>query len=109
MTEVQANLMFGNFRQGQRYEVDIHDPVIRGLVKAGYLKIIWKAASDAAGTLDLGGAGDVPGDGVGVGMVGPSQEEEKKPAATPRGSGKKTTVSGGKDQTESDEGDFVGA
>lgn len=109
MTEVQANLMFGNYRMGQRYEVDIHDPVIHGLVKAGYLKIIWKAASDAASTLDLGGAGDVPGDGVDVGMVGPPREDEKEPAAAPRSSSKKTTVSGGKDQTESDEGDFVGA
>ena len=51
--EVRATVSFtgssvlGNVKRGDRIQVDIHDPVVAGLIRAGYLKIIWKEPSDA--------------------------------------------------------------
>lgn len=46
-TEVRATVSYGNVRKGDRLQVDIHDPAVAGLIKAGYLKIIWKGVDDA--------------------------------------------------------------
>lgn len=109
LSEVQANLMFGNFRQGQRYKVDIHDPTVAGLIKAGYLKIIWKGREDAADTWDPDRAGDFPG----ADMAGPlalsAQADPEESKAAPRSSSKKTAVSDGADQLEPSEGDLLSA
>lgn len=95
LSEVQANLMFGNFRQGQRYKVDIHDPTVAGLIKAGYLKIIWKGRTDGTDSLDPDRAERLPGPGVARPLVLAAQE---------KGSGLD-----GADQLEPPEGDLLSA
>lgn len=53
LEEVRATVSFtgssvlGNLKRGDRIQVDIHDPVVAGLIRAGYLKIHWKEPSDA--------------------------------------------------------------
>lgn len=50
--EVRATVSFtgssvlGNLKRGDRIQVDIHDPVVAGLIRAGYLKITWKETGD---------------------------------------------------------------
>lgn len=78
--EVQAVMSFGTLRRGDRLQVDIHDPKVRGLIKGGYLKLVWKERGDVTG---VDSAGDPDGPGlVSVGGVDPddsgdSQAEEE--------------------------------
>ena len=94
LAEVKAIMAFQDLKRGQRIQVDIHDPLVAGLVRGGYLKIICKEPGYAAlGDPD----GDrwldtVPGDGVDPGATeeevdGPGETEpgESDPDSTPPG------------------------
>lgn len=61
--EAVPRLSFGNYKMGQPVQVDIHDPVVAGLVKAGYLKIRWKEPNGTH-PLDPAGSGHVSAGGV---------------------------------------------
>lgn len=50
MTEVKANMAFGLYRRGERFQVDAGDPHVQGLIKGGYVTLV-KEAHDA-GALD---------------------------------------------------------
>jgi hypothetical protein len=52
MEEVKANMSFSHLKRGDRLQVDIHDPYVAGLVRGGYLTIIWKEPSDAGAVED---------------------------------------------------------
>lgn len=88
MTEVKATLSFGGLKRGDRLQVDIHDPHVARLIKARYLKVIWKEP-DAAAVDDRSGAGDVSTDRVDVGVARPKKakkvngggEDHSEPAA----------------------------
>lgn len=79
MEEVAANMAFNGLRIGQRLQVDIHDPKVRGLIQGGYLRIIWKGDGDATGVdsaVDPGRVDFVPAGRVGSGGAGkPAQTE----------------------------------
>ena len=92
--EVRANLSFSNLRRGDRLQVDIHDPQVAGLIKAGYLKIIWKEPREHD-PVDSGRVGGVPDSGVDGGVARPAQTDKGKSAAAPRSSAAKTAVSDG--------------
>ncbi len=47
MDEAKAVMPFGTLKRGDRLQVDIHDPAVAGLIKGGYLKVIWKERSHA--------------------------------------------------------------
>jgi hypothetical protein len=65
-------MSFGALKRGDRLQVDIHDPKVAGLIKGGYLRIVWKerdyareldsaddpawSGHDTADHLDSGGA-----------------------------------------------------
>lgn len=77
--EALANLSFDHLRKGDRIQVDIFHPRIAALVRAGYLKIIWKERGDDSVGEDsgspalLGGGSDsdlVAGDTVTAKAVG---------------------------------------
>jgi len=106
--EVKANLSFRDVKRGDRLQVDIHDPQVAGLIKAGYLTIIWKEPREHD-LVDSGRAGIVPDSGVDVGAVRPAQKDEGKSAATPRSSGKKAAVSDGAGESGPGEKDPGGA
>lgn len=69
-------LTFGNYKKGLPIQVDIHDPVVRGLVKAGYLKIRWKELPHGADSLDSAGSGSVSSDHLDSGVAGEPPQEE---------------------------------
>lgn len=50
MTEVKANMAFGLYRRGERFQVDVTDVHVQGLIKGGYVTLIKEA--DDAGPLD---------------------------------------------------------
>jgi hypothetical protein len=76
MQEAVPVLTFGNHRRGKPIQVDIHDPTVRGLIKAGYLKIRWKELPHGADSLDSAGVDGVPTDHLGSGVAGEPQAEE---------------------------------
>ena len=49
MSEVKANMAFGYHRQGDRFQVDVDDPRVQGLIKGGYVTLIEEAPD---GSLD---------------------------------------------------------
>lgn len=69
--EVQANLSFSDLKLGDRVKVDIHDPKVAALVKAGYLKIIWREPDAAMAH----SAGPGPGPRSDLGAGDPAEEE----------------------------------
>ena len=73
--EAIPNLTFSNYKLGQPVQVDIHDPTVAGLIKAGYLKIRWK---EPRGTdpLDPAGPDDISAAGVDSGDTGQPQEAQ---------------------------------
>jgi hypothetical protein len=79
MDEVAANMSFGQLKRGDRLQVDIHDPAVAGLIKGGYLRIVWKERGDAR---ELDSADDPAGSGrdaaghLGSGGAGELQTEE---------------------------------
>lgn len=75
MIEVEANLSFRQVKRGDRLQVDIHDPVVAGLIQAGYYKIVWKDVHELADPGDPHRSGVVPGSGVGLGAVPPPAAE----------------------------------
>jgi hypothetical protein len=74
LVEVKTNLAFSGYKRGQRLQVDIHDPAVRGLIQAGYFTIVWKEASDVTDPLDFERADAVSGDSVDVGVEGSPQQ-----------------------------------
>ena len=76
--EVRAIMSFGQLKRGDRLQVDIHDPVVAGLIRGGYLKINWKeprrGETDRAGNPD--GPDRVPVDRVDSGAARGAEEEE---------------------------------
>ena len=96
--EAVPTLTFGNYRRGKPIQVDIHDPMVAGLIKCGYLKIRWKELDRGADTVDPAGPEPVPAGGVGSGAAGELQEEapvdgtrqrepEQKDSARPQAAG----------------------
>jgi hypothetical protein len=79
MADVKVLVSHGTRRRGDRLTVDIHDPAVRGLIQAGYLKIIWKERGDDARELDSAvdpdGPGSVSAGGVDPGDTGAEAEE----------------------------------
>lgn len=78
--EVRAIMSFGTLRRGDRLQVDIHDPAVRGLIKGGYLRIVWKERGDAReldSPVDPAGPGHDTVDHLDSGGVRESQAEEE--------------------------------
>ena len=78
--EAEPVLTFGNYRKGQRIQVDIHDPTVRGLIKAKYLKIHWKESGDARtldSPVDPAGSDSVSAGGVDPDVAGDLQDAEE--------------------------------
>ena len=80
--EVRAVVSFGQVKRGDRLQVDIHDEKVAGLIKAGYLKIIWKEPADA-GSVDSAehpaGSEHVPAGRVGSRAASEPEEEVDGP------------------------------
>lgn len=85
--EVKANLSFGPYRLGQRIQVDVDDPAVAGLIKAGYLTILRKEPGSAA-VDDPDGLSRVPGVGVDSGV------EQGTPPKRGRGRPRKKVADG---------------
>lgn len=75
MQEAVPNLTFGNYKMGRPVQVDIHDPVVAGLIKAGYLKIRWREPR-GTDSLDPGGSDSVSAAGVDPGGLGEPAEAQ---------------------------------
>jgi len=77
MDEVKAVVSFGTLRRGDRLQVDIHDPAVAGLIKGGYLKVIWRHPD--GGQMDSAAGPELPGlvsaGGMDPGDPGPAEEE----------------------------------
>lgn len=77
--EVKAVVSFGTLRRGDRLQVDIHDPQVAGLIKGGYLKVIWKERGNAT---SVDNSDDpvrpelVPAGSVGSGVAREPEEED---------------------------------
>lgn len=74
MQEVSATMSFGKLRRGDRLQVDIHDPKVAGLIKGGYLRIVWKEPREGD-SLDSTGPERVPADGVDSRAARDAEEE----------------------------------
>ena len=80
LEEAEPVLTFGNYRKGQRIQVDIHDPTVAGLIKAKYLKIHWKERGDAReldSPVDPAGSDSVPAGGVDPDDLRSAQDAEE--------------------------------
>lgn len=76
MGEVAANMAFNGLKIGQRIQVDINDPVVQGLIRGGYFRIIWREhASGVDSAVDPGGVESVPAGGMGSGGAGDTPTE----------------------------------
>lgn len=95
MTEVKAVVSFGTLRRGDRLQVDIHDPKVRGLIQGGYLKIIWKGSGD--GQMDGAADPDLPGL-VSAGSVDSGGEREPATEEVDDGPGEHQPDSEGDDR-----------
>lgn len=93
MEEAVPRLTFGNYKKGLPIQVDIHDPTVRGLVKAGYLKIRWK---EPHGTDPLDPAGP---DSVPAGSVDPDDPRGAE-AAQVDGTGEHRSAAEGADSVK---------
>lgn len=68
---------FGSTRRGQRFQVDLADPRVAGLIRGGYLSIVKepdRGPMDSAD--DSGGSDIVSGGGMDSGDLRDAQEEE---------------------------------
>ena len=76
--EAKAIVSFGHLKRGDRLQVDIHDPHVAGLIRGGYLTIIWKERADGPvdNPDDPDGSDTVPADRVDSGGTRGAQEEE---------------------------------
>lgn len=83
MTEVVANLTVitaaGEFLSNFRYDVDLDDPRIKGLVLGGYLSVVPKEVSDDSG--DNGRSGTVSPDSGREGSLTPEATRRRRPKA----------------------------
>lgn len=77
--EVQAVLSFGPYQRGERALVDLEDPAVAGLVKAGYLQLMEVSGGSTGGV----GVGVVPVVGVGAGVEGSPSSEVSDVAGEP--------------------------
>lgn len=75
VTEVKVTVAHGQLKRGDRLQVDIHDPAVAGLIKAGYLKIHWKEAGDGTDSLDPVRSGPVSAGSVDPGDTRAAAEE----------------------------------
>jgi hypothetical protein len=88
--EVKANMAFSHLKRGDRLQVDIHDPYVAGLIRGGYLTIIWKESSDVAAVdnpFDPGWADCLFGDGVDAGAVQEAEAQVDGPGEPEPGQG----------------------
>lgn len=62
--EAKAIVSFGRLKRGDRIQVDIHDPQVAGLIKAGYLTVNWRDRGSVDRPDDSGRAEHVSAGGV---------------------------------------------
>jgi hypothetical protein len=80
MQEAEPILTFRGYKKGQRIQVDIHDPTVRGLIQAKYLKIHWRESGDAReldSPLDPAGSSRISAGGVDPDDSGDPQDAEE--------------------------------
>lgn len=74
MAEAKTNMAFSNMKRGQRLQVDINDPYVQGLVRGGYLTIIWKEPDGPlADSADPAWVDCLFSDGLAAGTVSPQE------------------------------------
>lgn len=84
--EAKAIVSFGQLKRGDRIQVDIHDPTVAGLIKGGYLKVIWRDHGPVDSSSDPGRSELVSAGSVDPSDLRESEEEvdgpgEHRPAA----------------------------
>lgn len=74
MAEAKANMAFGYHRRGDRFQVDVDEPRVQGLIKGGYITVIEEAHDGSLDdTTDPDRVSDVFDSGL---VAGDPQEEE---------------------------------
>jgi hypothetical protein len=110
--EAKAIMSFGQLKRGDRLQVDIHDPVVAGLIKGGYLKIIWKEPSDARtveGSDDPGWADCLFSDRVDAGALQEAEAQVDGPRESEPGEGDRHSApAGGSSRSQNGEPDDSG-
>jgi hypothetical protein len=91
-------MSYGHLNRGERLQVDIHDPAVAGLIRGGYLKIIWKESGDVItvdDSDDPGWADCLFGDGVDAGALQEAEAQVDGPREAEPGEGDLDSPSAG--------------
>jgi hypothetical protein len=110
--EAKATMSFGHLKRGDRLQVDIHDPYVAGLIKGGYLTIIWKESGDVPAVddpHDPGWADCLFSDRVDAGALQEAQAQIDGPRESGPGEGDRhRSPAGGSSRSQNGEPDDSG-
>jgi hypothetical protein len=78
----------GQFLRGRPYQVDLDDAVVRGLIAAGYFKVVCHGITEEPdNVVDLAGVDEFPGSGVGTRRTRPKKKKTGEPEGQEVGDG----------------------
>ena len=82
MIEVRVTRSFehplGRFTRGRFYQVDVKNPMVKGLIEAGYFKMTKPVTVEVPDVVDLAGADEFLGSGVGTRRTRPKKKEKEQ-------------------------------